>query len=75
MTQAGSLGKGLPGLEGLLSIAMARLPELHQDPLGDDAHVALWLLPLWEEEDLLSSRLWVCVECISQNHWQHSDLA
>ena len=71
MTPAGRLGQGVPGLEGLFSIAMARLPELHQGPLGDDAQVALRLLPLWEEEDLLSSRLWVCVECMDQNHWQH----
>ena len=70
MTPAGRLGQGVPSLEGLLSITMARLPELHQGPLGDDGHVALRLLPLWEE-DLLSSRLWVCVECMDQNHWQH----
>lgn len=45
---AGRLDKGVPGLEWLLGIAMARLPELHQGPLGDNAHVAERLLPLWE---------------------------
>jgi hypothetical protein len=44
----------VPGLEGLRSIAVARLPELHQGPLGDDAHIALRLLPLWEEHVDLS---------------------
>ncbi len=54
MIPAGRLGQGVPGLEGLRSIAVARLPELHQGPLGDDAHIALRLLPLWEEHVDLS---------------------
>jgi hypothetical protein len=38
-------------------------------------HVTLRLLPLWEEEALVSSRLWVCVECMVQIHWRRWDLA
>jgi len=44
----------MPGIEGLFSIAMARLPEFHQGPLGDDAHVAKLFLPLWEQRAGLS---------------------
>jgi hypothetical protein len=54
---------------------MARLPELNQGPLGNDAHVTLQLLPLWEEEALTSSGFWVCVECMVQNHWRRWDPA
>jgi DEAD/DEAH box helicase domain-containing protein len=43
----------------LFSIAMARLPEFHQGPLGDDAHVAKPFSPImgaegWFVEELLS---------------------
>ena len=38
-------------------------------------HVMLRLLPLWEEEALASSGLWVCMECIVQNHWRRWDPA
>jgi hypothetical protein len=48
----------MPGLQGLFSIAMPRLPELHQGFLGDDAHLTLQLLPLWEEKGLPSSGQW-----------------
>lgn len=38
-------------------------------------HVTFALLSLWEEEALASSRLWVCMECMVQNHWRRSDPA
>ena len=38
-------------------------------------HVTFALLPLWEAEALLSSRLWVCMECMVQNHWRRWDPA
>jgi hypothetical protein len=65
---AGRLDQSVPGLEGLFSIAMARLPVLHQGSLGNDAHTVLRLLPLWEEEAPLSRGLGVCMV---QSRWQH----
>ena len=64
---SGGLGEGVPGLEGLFSITMTRLQELHQGSLGDDAHTTLLLLPLWEEKSLLPNTQCPSMQCMKQN--------
>ena len=67
MSPSGGLGEGVPGLEGLFSITMTRLPELHQGSLGDDAHTTLRFLPLREGKSLLPNTQCPCVQCMKQN--------